>query len=73
MSIVGSANMDMRSFEHNFEVMAAIYNKECAQIMEKRFLKDLQGCRQITAGKWAKREVSDKVKESIARLWSPLL
>ncbi len=73
MSIVGSANMDMRSFEHNFEVMAAIYNTERAQIIEKRFLKDLQSCKQITAGKWAKREVADKVKESIARLWSPLL
>ncbi len=73
MSIVGSANMDIRSFEHNFEVMAAIYNKECAEIIEKRFFKDLQSCRQITAGKWSQRQFGDKIKESFARLWSPLL
>ncbi len=73
MSIVGSANMDIRSFEHNFEVMAAIYNKECAEIIENKFLKDLQSCRQITVGKWSQRKFGDKVKESFARLWSPLL
>jgi cardiolipin synthase len=73
MSIVGSANMDMRSFEHNFEVMAAIYNAECAGTIEQRFLEDLKQCRQITAGTWSRRGVSDKIKESFARLWSPLL
>lgn len=73
MSIVGSANMDIRSFEHNFEVMAAIYNQECAGIIEKRFVDDLKSCRQVSAGKWAKREIGDKIKESFARLWSPLL
>lgn len=73
MSIVGSANMDMRSFEHNFEVMAAIYNSECAGTIEERFIEDLSQCRQITQSSWAKRGVSDKIKESFARLWSPLL
>ncbi len=73
MSIVGSANMDMRSFEHNFEVMAAIYNTQCAQTIEARFMKDLEQCREITPSKWKHRSISDKIKESFARLWSPLL
>lgn len=73
MSIVGSANMDMRSFEHNFEVMAAIYNTESAQKIEERFMADLKQCRQITHSSWARRGVWDKIKESFARLWSPLL
>ena len=73
MSIVGSANMDMRSFEHNFEIMAAIYNQDCAKTIEERFLKDLQSCRQILPNKWAKRSINHKIKESLARLWSPLL
>ena len=73
MSIVGSANMDMRSFEHNFEIMAAIYNQDCAKTIEERFLKDLQSCKQILPNKWAKRSINQKIKESLARLWSPLL
>ncbi len=73
MSIVGSANMDTRSFEHNFEIMSVIYNKECAGIIESQFIKDCGACRQINAGKWKKRPRSQKIKESFARLCSPLL
>ena len=73
MSIVGSANMDIRSFEHNFEVMAVIYNHECAETVERQFVEDIGSCRQISAGKWAARSVGDKIKESFARLWGPLL
>ncbi|MEG0519451.1 MAG: cardiolipin synthase [Bacteroidales bacterium] len=73
ISIVGSANMDTRSFEHNFEIMSVIYNKDCAEVIEKQFMKDFNLCRQITAGKWHKRNRSQKIKESFARLWSPLL
>ena len=73
MSIVGSANMDVRSFEHNFEIMGVIYNGNCAGVIEKQFLHDLKSCKQISAGKWASRSRKDKVKESLARLWGPLL
>lgn len=73
MSIVGSANMDTRSFEHNFEIMSVIYNKECAGIIEHQFIKDCGACRQINDSKWKKRPRSQKVKESFARLCSPLL
>ncbi len=73
MSIVGSANMDVRSFEHNFEIMGVIYNSDCAGVIEKQFLQDLKHCRQISAGKWAARPLKDKIKESFARLWGPLL
>ena len=73
MSIVGSANMDVRSFEHNFEVMAVIYNQECAETVENQYIEDIRSCREISAGKWATRSVGDKIKESFARLWGPLL
>ena len=72
MSIVGSANMDIRSFEHNFEIMSVLYNKECATIIEKQFIKDCNECRLVTAYKWKKRPKSAKIKESFARLCSPL-
>lgn len=73
VSIVGSANMDMRSFEHNFEILSVIYDKESASIIEKQFLEDAAACRQITPSKWAKRSKEEKIAESVARLCAPLL
>lgn len=73
VSIVGSANMDMRSFEHNFEILSVIYDRECAGIIEKRFLSEASACVQLNRYKWGKREKRQKVAESIARLCSPLL
>ena len=71
--IIGSANMDNRSFEHNFEITSVIYSRESAQIIEKQFVKDMSRCYLITESKWKKRSKSHKIKESIARLGSPLL
>ncbi len=28
LSVIGSANMDFRSFEHNFEINAFVYDRE---------------------------------------------
>lgn len=71
--IVGSANMDMRSFEHNFEILSVIYDKGCAATIEKQFLADAAAYTQLGKYKWAKREKKERVAESVARLCSPLL
>ena len=73
IAIVGSANMDMRSFEHNFEILSVIYDKECTFAVEQRIMKDLMACREVVPGKWSKRSKQQKVAESVARLCSPLL
>ncbi len=73
MSIVGSANMDVRSFEHNFEIMAVIYNNKCAEEIENEFMNQLYNCRTISQSKWEKRPVDNKIKESLARLCGPIL
>lgn len=73
VSIVGSANMDMRSFEHNFEILSVIYDREATGIIERQFLHDAAACTQLNAARWAKRERRQKVAESVARLLSPLL
>jgi cardiolipin synthase len=41
LDIIGSANMDYRSFEFNFEINAPIYGKEITGQLEKAFLNDL--------------------------------
>ncbi|MFV0379028.1 MAG: cardiolipin synthase [Mangrovibacterium sp.] len=72
-SSVGTANMDFRSLETNFEVNALIYNEEIAREMELQFMEDLKQSRQIIAGEWEQRPRIEKAKESFARLLSPML
>ena len=73
ISMVGSANMDFRSFEHNFEVSAFVFDKETALELKHSFEKDLTNSKLITLNKWVKRPNIEKIKESFARLISPLL
>lgn len=69
---VGSANMDIRSFEDNFELLTMIYDKELTCTLEKQFLKDIRRSRQINPDKWASRSAKQNFKESLARMFSPL-
>ncbi|GBU07899.1 cardiolipin synthase 1 [Bacteroidales bacterium] len=73
LSVVGSANMDFRSFEHNFEVNAYIYEKEFALQMKRIFLEDQKQCNIIGLRKWQQRPKLQKLKESFMRMFSPLL
>ncbi len=70
---IGSANMDFRSFEHNFESNAFIYNKDIAIQTRRIFLEDQRKCRRLTLRKWRNRPFSQKALESVVRLFSPLL
>lgn len=71
--IIGSANMDNRSLEHNFEITGIIYNSKLAKEVESQFRKDIPECRNLASSKWAKRSVKNKLKEAFARLLSPLI
>ena len=55
LSIVGSTNLDFRSFEHNFEVNAFIYDVETALQVREIFLFDQRDCTQIFLKSWEKR------------------
>jgi cardiolipin synthase len=70
---VGSANWDVRSFRLNFEANAVIYHPEYAGELHSIFLKDLDSCSEITPEKYRARPVWLKIKESVSRLFSPLL
>lgn len=73
ISIVGSANMDFRSFEQNFEATAFIYDKAAALEMKETFFKDQSNSEVVLLPEWIDRPYHEKVKESFARLFSPLL
>jgi cardiolipin synthase len=69
---VGSANVDMRSFDLNFEIAALVYNKTFADKLYNVFMTDISKCRQIDLESWSKRKRIIKYKESLARIMGPL-
>ncbi len=73
LSTVGSTNMDFRSFEHNFEVNAFMYDESTALRMKEIFIHDQRECIPVYLKNWEKRPVRQKVKESVVRVLSPLL
>ncbi|MDO9154115.1 MAG: cardiolipin synthase [Paludibacter sp.] len=73
ISIVGSANMDERSFTSNFEVNAFVYDSETAIQLKNLYFGDSEFCKEITLESWNNRKRSQKLKESITRLFSPLV
>ncbi|MFA5648698.1 MAG: cardiolipin synthase [Bacteroidales bacterium] len=71
-SSVGSANMDIRSFEDNFEIMAMIYDAEVTEKLENQFFRDIKRSKKINATHWNKRPLRQSFNESVARMFSPL-
>ena len=73
ITCMGSANMDFRSLEHNFEINAFVYQKDFAIQMKKIFMHDSEQSRRITPRIWLKRPLRKRFSESFMRLFSPLL
>lgn len=73
VSIVGTSNLDFRSFEQNFEVNAFVYSTDTAIALKEIFLKDMQYATQVIDEEWRKRSKIRKAFESFARLFSPMM
>lgn len=70
---LGTANMDLRSFNHNFEITALIYDNKQVAEAKKAFDEDLSYSRQVVLEEFAKRSLLKRSIESLCRLFSPLL
>lgn len=73
LSIVGTANMDHRSFDLNLEINALVYSKRIAEELEACFLEDLKHSKEITLKKWKTQSKFKFFLYASARLLSPLL
>ena len=73
MCSIGTANMDIRSFESNFEVNAFIYSKDIAIEQRNYFESDMLKCTEVTQEIYENRSGIIRFKESISRLLSPVL
>jgi len=71
-SSVGSPNVDVRSFDLDFEVTALVYDEEFAFRLGVLFAEDMKNCKEVTLTEWMKRKRRDRHKESLARIFGPL-
>jgi cardiolipin synthase A/B len=69
---VGSANVDMRSFDLNFEIAALIYDESFAEKLHQVFLNDVSKSVRVVPAEWAARKRVSKYKESLSRILGPL-
>jgi len=73
LASVGSANIDNRSFQLDFEVNTIIYDEEMAQKIRLAFFKDSLDCKRLTQELYDERNAFIRIKEGLGRLISPLL
>jgi len=70
---IGSANIDIRSFSINYELNAVLYSSRLAQELEAQFEADLQECIPFDADAYRRSSLGLRLRDSVARLLSPLL
>ena len=69
----GSANWDARSLRLNFELNVEAYGRDFAHEMEKLFDKKIRTAREVSLAEVDRRPLSAKLRDALARLFSPYL
>ena len=70
---IGSGNFDHRSFEHNFESNAIIYDEKITATICKEFDSECDEAQELRLEKFKNRSRIQKFKEGFAKFFSPLL
>ena len=73
LSIVGSANLDVRSWRFNAECGLLTFDRNLAAELSEAFLKDLEVATEITRESWRRRGLLHRLGDRLAGLLTPLL
>jgi cardiolipin synthase len=73
IGVIGTANIDNRSFRLNFEIVAAVYDQGTASRLAALFDSDLAKAHKYSLREARKAPLWQRMTESTARLFSPLL
>ncbi|MEO0528588.1 MAG: cardiolipin synthase [Bacteroidota bacterium] len=73
ISTIGTANIDVRSFEQNYEVNAIVYDEDFAVLLRDDFLKDTHKSKELNYAEYIHRPLRYKLKEGAAKIFSPIL
>ena len=72
VGVIGSPNVDMRSFFLNFELGVFFYDRPQIDALADVFLKDLESAEPVDPGRFARRPRSLQLLEDTCRIFSPL-
>ncbi|MEY8000999.1 cardiolipin synthase [Clostridium sp. Mt-5] len=70
---IGTANMDIRSYELNYEINAMIYDQETTEELENLFFQDLQNSKRISDKYFDSLSPLIKAFEAFCKIFSSLL
>ncbi|HEY4055405.1 MAG TPA: cardiolipin synthase [Kofleriaceae bacterium] len=73
ISVVGTANLDNRSFRLNFEVAAIVFGDTANTQLAHAFLEDLKEAREVIRSEFDRQPLKARLGQASARLISPLL
>jgi cardiolipin synthase len=73
IATIGTANLDDRSFEQNYEVNAIVYDRAFANLLKEDFLRDANVSRMLSYQEYLERPWAEKLKEGFGKVFSPLL
>jgi cardiolipin synthase len=73
LALIGSSNMDIRSFVLNSEVSLICYSDEVVALLQREQKRYMQDSDVLTKEEWAKRSFGERFAQVMARMFSPLL
>lgn len=73
IALIGSANLDQRSFWLNYEITLAVYDTNFASQLRQLQLKYIHHSDEITPKAWRKRAIWQHAADNLAQLFAPLL
>ena len=73
VSTVGTCNMDIRSFQLNYEVNAVLFDEKLSEDLSEQFEKDILNCREITLDEIHSLSLIKKFRNSFCRIFAPMM
>jgi len=73
LTTIGTANLDIRSFEQNYEVNVLAYDPILTKELKEDFLRDCEKSHLIDYRKFLERPRMDRLKKGVAKIFSPVL
>lgn len=63
-ALIGSTNFNRRAHDHDEEVLLAVLDQEFTATLDEHFGQDIAGSEQIREGRWKKRSLAQRARET---------
>ena len=73
IALVGTANLDIRSLELNYETTALIEEEHVVNSIKRMVKEDIDESREVQLNDWLKRPRLQKLGENLCSLMTPVL